>query len=53
MWQPQPQTNRPKISVATIASEKKIKPAFTAPFWIVYIASDGSIGETVTPMTSH
>lgn len=53
MWHPQPQTNRPKISVASIASAKKINPALTTPCCSVYIASDGSIGDSVRPITSH
>ena len=53
MWQPQPQTKRPKISVARIAREKKIKPALIAPRWSVCMVSEGSIGETVRPVIHH
>src|SRR4051794_34652704 len=53
MWQPQPQTNRPKMSVARIAREKKMKPALTAPCWSVCMLSEGSIGETVRPAIHH
>jgi hypothetical protein len=41
------------MSVAKIASVKKMKPAFTNPFWSVYIVSEGSMGETVLPINRH
>ena len=41
------------MSVAKIARLKKMKPAFTNPFWSVYIVSEGSMGETVFPMNRH
>ena len=53
MWQPQPQMYRPKIKVARIARVKKMNPALMNPFCSVYIVSEGSIGETVLPMTHH
>lgn len=53
MWQPQPQIKRPNISAAIIASVKKMNPALTTPRCSVYIASDGSIGETVVPDHFH
>src|SRR5689334_12884379 len=42
-WQPQPQTKRPKTSVARMASVKKMNPALTNPFRSVYIVSEGSM----------
>jgi hypothetical protein len=30
-----------------------MKPAFTNPFWSVYIVSDGSMGEIVLPIRRH
>ena len=44
MWQPQPQKNRPKTTVASSARAKKMKPAFSLPTSSVYIASLGSTG---------
>jgi hypothetical protein len=44
---------RPKIKVARIARVKKMNPALMNPFWSVYMVSEGSIGETVLPMTLH
>ena len=53
MWQPQPQTNRPKIIVPKMASAKKMKPALIAPLCKVCMDSEGSIGETVRPAIHH
>src|SRR5439155_1841685 len=53
MWQPQPQTKRPKINVAKIARAKKMNPALTNPFCNVCMVSEGSMGETVLPMMRH
>src|ERR1043166_101913 len=53
MWQPQPQTKRPRMSVASIATAKKINPALIKPFRSVYIVSDGSMGEIVRPAMRH
>src|SRR5688500_5511577 len=41
------------MSVVRIAKVKNMNPALIAPFWSVYIDSDGSIGETVVPMIRH
>ncbi len=41
------------MSVAKIARLKKMKPAFTKPFCSVYIVSEGSMGETVLPISRH
>jgi len=35
------------------ASVKKINPALIAPFWSVYIVSEGSMGEIVRPIIRH
>lgn len=41
------------MSVAMIAREKKMNPALIAPVCSVYIASEGSIGDTVSPIDRH
>ncbi len=51
-WQAQPQKKRPKISVPSSVTAKKMKPAFTKPSSRVYIDSDGSTGESVRPATA-
>jgi hypothetical protein len=53
MWQSQPQKNRPKRMVRTIASRNMIAPALTTPTSSVSMASEGSMGETVEPTMSH
>ncbi|MCH9001631.1 MAG: GDP-mannose 4,6-dehydratase [Planctomycetes bacterium] len=52
-WHPHPQTKRPKTSVTRIEAARNRKPALRWPSFSVYMASDGSIGETVRPAISH
>ena len=49
MWQPQPQKNRPKIAVRTVARRKNTRPAFTMECLENSMASEGSRGVIVSP----
>ena len=53
MWQPQPQTKRPKRNVESSARTKKTKPELISPNSSVRIDSLGSTGAMVRPMISH
>lgn len=49
MWHAHPQKNLPKISVARIAKQNRMKPALTYPNSRVCMDSLGSTGLSVRP----